>query len=110
LLRNIQLAALRDNEFKAIVAISEQIFVAKEETWAERRSGDVKLWEDRLHRCIKRSVWRWLEINVKAAPSVLLAPFPDWITLRGHCSPFGRRNGGRPDSGAARLRRFDHGT
>ena len=40
-----------------------------------------KLWKDRLHRGMKRRAGQRLEINIKAAPSVLLAPFPNWITL-----------------------------
>src|SRR4029077_1198361 len=76
LMRNIKLLRLRDDKFEAIVAISKQTLVAKDETRAGRRSDDSKLWKDRLNRGIKRRAGQRLEINTKAAPGVLLRPIP----------------------------------
>jgi hypothetical protein len=42
------------NESDAVVAISEQILVAKEETWTERSSDNAEFGKDRLHRSVKR--------------------------------------------------------
>ena len=68
-MRNIDFLRLRDNEFEAIVAVSEQIFIAKDETRAGRRTDNPKLWKNRLHRGMKRRAGRRLEINIEAAPS-----------------------------------------
>jgi hypothetical protein len=78
-LPNSKFLRLSDNEAEAVVAVFEQILVAKPEPWAER-SNDSKLRQDRFHRGMKRRAGQRLEINSKAAPSVL-APFSDWITL-----------------------------
>jgi hypothetical protein len=92
-MRNIEFLRLRDNEFEAIVAISKQILVAKDKTWAERRSDNSKLWKNRLHRRMKRRPGQRLEINVEAAPGELFAPLPNRIRLHSHRSPFVCRTG-----------------
>src|SRR5262245_28262623 len=83
-MRNIQLWRLRDDDFQAIVAIPKQLVVAKEEPRAKNRSDGAKFGKDRLHRGAKYRAGQGLEIYPKAAPSVLLPPFPNWITLHGH--------------------------
>ena len=78
---NIQLWRLRDDDFQTVVAIPKQLVVAKEEARAQRRSRGAKFGKNRLCRSAKRRAGQRLEINVKAAPSVPLPPFPNWITL-----------------------------
>src|SRR5262249_45629332 len=72
------------DDFQAVVAIPKQIVVAKEEPRAQRRLRCAKFGKDRLCRSAKRRAWQRLEINGKAAPSILLPPFPNWITLHSH--------------------------
>jgi hypothetical protein len=83
-MRSSEFPRLCYNESNAVVAVSKQIVVAKEESWAKCRSDGVKFGEDRLHRGTKRRARQGLEINPKAAPSVLLPPFSNWITLHSH--------------------------
>ena len=83
-MRDIQFWRLRDDDFQAIVAVPKQIVVAKEEPRAKSRSEGAKFGKDRLHQGAKYRAGQGLEINPKAAPSVLLPPFPNWITLHGH--------------------------
>jgi hypothetical protein len=90
------------NEAYAVVAISDQIVVAKEETGTERRSDDAEFGKNRLHRGVKRRAGQRLEIKPEAAPGVVFAPLSNGIRLRIHCRPFGRRCG-RPNSGADPL-------
>src|SRR6516162_8147677 len=102
-MRNIQFWRLRHDNFQAIVAIAKQIVVAKEVPRAHRRSRCAKFGKDRLYRSAKRRAWQRFKINGKAAPSVPLPPFPNWITLHSHHT-FGCRKWRRPDSGAIHLR------
>ena len=83
-MRNIQFWRLRDNDFQAIVAVPKKIVVAEEEPRAKSRSDGAKFGKDRLHRGAKYRAGQGLEINPKAAPSVLLPQFPNWITLHVH--------------------------
>ena len=80
-MRNIQFWRLRDDDFQAIIAIPKQIVVAKKKARAQRRSCCAKFRKDRLCRSAKRRAWQRLETNGKAAPSVPLPPFQNWITL-----------------------------
>jgi len=41
-----ELPRLRYNESDAVVAVSDQIIVAKEKTWAQRRPDDAELRKD----------------------------------------------------------------
>jgi hypothetical protein len=88
-MRNIKRPRLCKNYFEAIIAISEQILIAKDETRARLRSDDAKLWKDRLNRGIKRRARQRLEINTKAVPGVLVAPLPNGIDS--HSSAFIRK-------------------
>jgi hypothetical protein len=45
-MRSGELPRLRHNESDAIVAVSDQIIIAKEKTWAQRRSDDAEFRKD----------------------------------------------------------------
>jgi hypothetical protein len=68
---------LCDNKADAVVVISKQVFVAKEEPGTERCSDYAEFGKDWLHRGVKRPARQRLEIKPKAGPGILLPPFPD---------------------------------
>ena len=80
-MRNVQFWRLRDDDFQTVVSIPKQVVVAKEVPRAQRRSRCAKFGKDRLYRSAKRRAWERLKIDGQAAPSVLLPPFENWITL-----------------------------
>jgi hypothetical protein len=79
------LPRLRYNESDAVVAVSDQIMVAKEKTRAQRRSDDAEFGKDWFYRRVKNGPGQRLKINLKAAPGVLFAPLQNGVTLPRHC-------------------------
>ena len=58
-----ELPRLRHNESDAVVAVSDQIMVAKEKAWAQRSSDDAQFGKDRFYRRVKNGPGQRLKIN-----------------------------------------------
>ena len=60
------LPRLRHNESDAVVAVSDQIIVAKKKPRAQRSSDDPQFGKDRFHGGVKRRSGQWLENGLAA--------------------------------------------
>ena len=72
-----ELPRLRYNESDAVVAVSDQIIVAKEKTGAQRRSDDAEFGKDWFYRCVKSGPCQRLKIKLKTPEwGHIAAPLP----------------------------------
>src|SRR4029077_1762072 len=84
-MRGGELPQLAYNESDPVVAVSDQVMVAKEKTRAQRRSDDAEFGKDWFYRRVKNGPGQRLKINLKAAPGVLFAPLQNVFRLPSHC-------------------------
>src|SRR5262245_36808172 len=86
-MRDAHTSRLRNEQREGIVAVLDQILVAKREPRAERGSRNRQRIKLKLEGSAEWHARQRLEINIAQRPRKLLAPFVQQVVLCGHATP-----------------------